>query len=60
MWYRVYRGPMGRLQFGASYAYTYRRTWDGTSSNANTDGIAPSRPLAIENIVMTAFRYYLP
>lgn len=57
IWYRLYRGKEGTLQFGASYAYTYRRTWDGVTSATNNTVV---RPLAIENTVMTAFRYYLP
>jgi hypothetical protein len=59
-WYRLYRGSRGTLQIGASYAYTYRRTWDGVLTNENSDNIPSYRPLAIENIVMTSFRYYLP
>jgi hypothetical protein len=56
LWYRLFRGREGTVQFGASYSYTYRRTWDGVGATAG--GIV--RPLAIENIVMTSFRYYLP
>jgi hypothetical protein len=53
MWYRLYRGNRGTLQLGASYAYTYRRTWDGLFTNSNSGNIPSFRPLAIENIVMT-------
>lgn len=60
MWYRLYRGNRGTLQLGASYAYTYRRTWDGLFTNSNSGNIPSFRPLAIENIVMTSFRYSLP
>jgi hypothetical protein len=61
MWYRLYRGKVGTVQLGASYSYTYRRTWDGVNSNANIpSSLLPVRPFAIENIVMTSFRYYLP
>jgi TolA-binding protein len=60
LWYRLYRGNRGTLQLGASYAYTYRRTWDGLFSNSNSGNIPSFRPLAIENVVMTAFRYTLP
>jgi len=60
MWYRLYRGNRGTFQLGASYAYTYRRTWDGLLSNSNSGNIPSFRPLAIENVVMTSFRYTLP
>ncbi len=50
-WYRFYRGPAGTIAMGMSYSYTYRSTWSGLDS---------LQPKAIENIVMTSFRYYLP
>ena len=56
VWYRLFRGKEGTVLFGASYAYTYRRTWSGVGATAGST----VRPLAIENTVMTAFRYYLP
>jgi len=59
MWYRLYRGNRGTLQLGASYAYN-RRTWDGILTNSNSGNTPSFRPLAIENIVMTSFRYSLP
>ena len=53
----VYGGKQGTEQFGASYSYTQRQTWSGvTSATSNS----PVNPLAIENMVMTSFRYYLP
>ncbi len=50
-WHRFYKGSAGTLQFGMSYSYTYRNTWFGAN------GIQPN---AIENMIMTSFRYYLP
>ena len=47
----MYKGPAGTLQLGMSYSYTYKNTWGAASS--------PS-PKAIENMVMTSFRYILP
>ena len=49
-WYRIWRGKEGTLQYGMSYSYVHRRPWAGTGS----------RPVGINNIVMTSFRYYLP
>ncbi len=49
-WYKPYNGPKGRLQFGPQYSYLVRNTWEGTGGS----------PHAIENMVFTSFRYYLP
>jgi hypothetical protein len=49
-WYRLYSGPKGRLQFGPQYSYIDRNTWTGKGATPN----------AIENMVFSSFRYYLP
>ncbi len=49
-WYRIWRGREGTLQYGMSYSYVHRRAWAGTGS----------RPVGINNIIMTSFRYYFP
>jgi len=49
-WYRLYSGSKGKLQFGAQYSYFDKAAWSGT----------PGEPHAVENIVLTSFRYYLP
>jgi hypothetical protein len=49
-WYRLYNGPKGRVQFGPQYSYIDRNTWSGMGATPN----------AIENMVMSSFRYYLP
>lgn len=50
-WYRFYKGPHGTVQYGMSYSYTFRNTWVGAN------GLQPS---ALEHMVMSSFRYYLP
>src|SRR5262249_49778973 len=57
-WYRFYRGPKGTLQWGLSYSYVYRKTYQGLNGSALTS--TTFTPLGIENIVMTSFRYYIP
>jgi uncharacterized coiled-coil protein SlyX len=53
-WYKPYNGPKGRLQMGLQYSYLSRDTWRGL-------GKAPFlAPEAINNMVFTSFRYYLP
>ena len=49
-WFKPYNGPKGRIQFGPQYSYLVRNTWSGL-------GVQPH---AIENMVFTSFRYYIP
>src|ERR1700735_2965322 len=55
-WYRFYSGEKGRVQWGAQYSYITRNTWAGSSSVAGVS----STPTALDNMVFTSFRYYLP
>jgi len=55
-WYKPYNGPKGRLQMGLQYSYITRNTWAGTNNYKS----APYSPQAIDNMVFTSFRYYLP
>src|ERR1700735_4025683 len=55
-WYRVYSGEKGRVQWGAQYSYITRNTWAGSSATAGVS----SQPSALDNMVFTSFRYYLP
>jgi uncharacterized coiled-coil protein SlyX len=55
-WYRFYQGPKGRVQYGVQYSYAVKNTW--TATNAAGDG--SFTPHAINNMVFTSFRYYLP
>jgi hypothetical protein len=50
IWYKPYNGPKGRLQFGPQYSYLTRTAWAGTGG----------QPKAIDNMIFTSFRYYLP
>ena len=49
-WYRFYKGTGGTLQYGANYVYIVKNTWTG----------AGGAPRAIENVIESSFRYYLP
>jgi hypothetical protein len=65
LWYRIFKGREGTVQFGASYAYVYREAWSGRSSASSGAGSLPTvtnlvSPKTINQIVMTSFRYYLP
>jgi len=67
LWYRLYKGKAGTVQFGASYAYVYKRAWEGRGPNGtitNVNGFPVVGglvgPTSTNNIIMTSFRYYLP
>jgi hypothetical protein len=62
-WFRFYKGAKGMLQQGMQYSYLVRHTWQGVGLPANpvTDTPAiPGSPKAIDNMIFTSFRYYLP
>jgi hypothetical protein len=56
-WNKVYQGEKGRVQWGIQYSYIYRNTWSGSDG---LTGITSISPHAVNNMVFTSFRYYLP
>jgi hypothetical protein len=50
-WYSFYRGPYGRFAWGLEYHYVSKNTWAGAN------GIQPQ---AIDPMLFTSFRYYIP
>lgn len=56
-WHRFYKGPKGTLQWGIQYSYLVKNTWSG---NNNTPTAVGLQPKAIDNMVLTSFRYYIP
>lgn len=57
-WYKFYQGEKGRAQFGLQYSYFYKTGWSGIGGlTSPTAGIGPH---AVDNMVWTSFRYYLP
>jgi hypothetical protein len=55
-WYRFYSGPMGRMQFGVQYSYVTKNTWSGVGATSGST----AAPRALDNMLFTSFRYYLP
>jgi hypothetical protein len=53
-WHRIYQGEKGRLQWGVQYSYFYRNSWSGVN------GTVSGQPHAVNNMVWTSFRYYIP
>lgn len=57
-WHKFYQGDKGRFQWGMQYSYFYKTGWSGAAlSTSPTVGVAPH---AVDNMVWTSFRYYLP
>ena len=57
-WYKPYNGPKGRLQFGLQYSYLTKTAWAGIGTKPPYP--TATSPTAIDNMVFTSFRYYLP
>jgi hypothetical protein len=60
-WHNMYTGSKGRLRWGIQYSYLTKVGWSGNAFNTTT-GVAgvSQRPKAVDNMVWTSFRYYLP
>jgi hypothetical protein len=50
-WHKVYNGPKGGVRWGIQYSYLTKSGWSGAT------GIAPK---AVDNMLFTSFRYYIP
>jgi hypothetical protein len=50
-WHKFYQGPKGGMRWGLAYSYITKSGWSGAA------GIQPK---AVDNMVWTSFRYYLP
>jgi hypothetical protein len=61
-WHKIYNGPKGRLQWGVTYSYLTKYAWSGnaTTNIAPPPVVTSVRPKAVDNMVWTSFRYYLP
>jgi hypothetical protein len=60
-WHNMYQGSKGRLRWGIQYSYVTKIGWSANDFNSTT-GVAgvSQRPKAVDNMVFTSFRYYLP
>lgn len=56
-WYKFYQGPKGGFRFGLQYSYFEKYGWSGNNNVAGAAGIAPK---AVDNMIWTSIRYYLP
>jgi hypothetical protein len=56
-WHKLIQGDKGGLRWGIQYSYFTRSGWSGNNAGASAFGISPK---AVDNMVWTSFRYYLP
>jgi len=60
-WHNMYQGSKGRLRWGIAYSYLTKIGWSGDNASATTGAVGPSiSPKAVDNMVFTSFRYYIP
>jgi hypothetical protein len=50
-WHKVYNGPRGGVRWGIQYSYLTKAGWSGANDIA---------PKAVDNMIFTSFRYYIP
>jgi archaellum component FlaC len=50
-WHKVYNGPKGGVRWGIQYSYLTKSGWSGANNIA---------PKAVDNMIFTSFRYYIP
>jgi hypothetical protein len=50
-WHKLYQGPKGGFRWGLTYSYLTKTGWSGANS---------IQPHAVDNMVFSSFRYYLP
>jgi hypothetical protein len=56
-WYKPYGGPKGGLRLGVQYSYFEKFGWSGNNNVAGAAGFAPR---AVDNMIWTSIRYYIP
>jgi len=56
-WHKFYQGPKGGFRWGIQYSYLTKSGWSGNNNTPTAIGIAPK---AVDNMVWTSFRYYIP
>jgi len=55
-WYKFFQGPKGGLRWGLQYSYFAKNGWSGNNGKA----VAGFAPKAVDNMIWTSFRYYIP
>ena len=56
-WHKFYNGPKGGMRWGITYSYITKSGWSGNNNTPASVGISPK---AVDNMIWTSFRYYIP
>jgi len=56
-WHKIYTGPKGGMRWGIQYSYITKTGWSGNNNVPTAIGISPK---AVDNMLFTSFRYYIP
>jgi hypothetical protein len=56
-WHKFYQGPKGGLRWGIQYSYLTKIGWSGNNNVPAAPGVSPK---AVDNMILTSFRYMLP
>ena len=56
-WHKIYQGPKGGIRWGVQYSYLTRSGWSGNNNVPTAVGVQPK---AVDNMLFTSLRYYLP
>jgi hypothetical protein len=59
-WHKPYVGPKGRIQWGVQYSYISKVGWSGSGGAPAGSGPISISPKAIDNMIFTSLRYYIP
>jgi hypothetical protein len=57
-WHKFYNGPKGGMRWGIQYSYLTKSGWSGNGGLA--PGVPGISPKAVDNMIWTSFRYYIP
>jgi hypothetical protein len=57
-WHKLYNGPHGGMRWGIAYSYITKNGWSGSGGLAA--GVPGISPKAVDNMIWTSFRYYIP
>src|SRR6202163_2663877 len=57
-WHKFYNGPKGGMRWGGASSYITKSGWSGNGGLA--PGVPGISPKAVDNMIWTSFRYYIP
>jgi hypothetical protein len=59
-WHKFYQGPKGGMRWGLAYSYITKTGWSGNNLPTGVGTAFGVSPKAVDNMIWTSFRYYIP